>query len=84
MTSDELQYILKQAEIEDEMMKSLQLSAQVSIEFISKSDPETMDLFYLLGMLPGGISPKELNEIWSKVLDYKAMSTRNPNKPKLG
>ena len=31
------------------------------------SDLESMDLFFLLGMLPGGISPKDLDELWLKV-----------------
>ena len=56
------------------MMASLQLSAQVSIEFIKYSDPETMDLFYLLGMLPGGIHTKELDHLWNRVLEYKEQS----------
>ena len=71
MTSNELLFILKQEMIEDSMMASLQLSAQVSIQFIKDSDPESMELFYLLGMLPGGISPKELDILWAKILGYK-------------
>ena len=53
--------MLKTDKIEDSMMISLRLSAQVSIQFIQDSDPESMDLFYLLGMLPGGIAPSDLD-----------------------
>ena len=57
----------KQEKIEDKMAESLAISAQVSIQFIMDSDIETMDLFFLLGMLPGGVSPKDLDELWHKV-----------------
>ena len=57
--------------IEDCMMASLQLSAEVSIQYIADSDPESMDLFYLLGMLPGGIIPKDLDGMWSKIVEYR-------------
>ena len=30
-----------------------------------------MDLFYLLGMLPGGIFPKDLDYMWDKIVEYK-------------
>ena len=57
LTSQQVFDMLKTDKIEDSMMISLRLSAQVSIQFIQDSDPESMDLFYLLGMLPGGIAP---------------------------
>ena len=50
------------------MMASLTISAQVSIQFIRENDPESMDLFFLLGMLPGGLSSTELDLLWNKVL----------------
>ena len=53
------------------MMASLQISAEVSIQFIKDSDPESMELFYLLGMLPGGIAPKDLDKLWAKIMEYK-------------
>lgn len=60
--------MLKTDKIEDSMMISLRLSAQVSIQFIQDSDPESMDLFYLLGMLPGGIAPHDLDFLWQRIL----------------
>ena len=60
--------MLKTDKIEDSMMISLRLSAQVSIQFIQDSDPESMDLFYLLGMLPGGIAPQDLDFLWQRIL----------------
>ena len=59
--------MLKNEKIEDKMAQSLTIPAQVSIQFIMDSDIESMDLFFLLGMLPGGISPKDLDELWLKV-----------------
>lgn len=49
------------------MLVSLRLSAQLSFQAIQESDPESMDLLLLLGLLPGGISPKHLDYLWGKV-----------------
>jgi hypothetical protein len=38
------------------------------------SDPESMDLFFLLGMLPGGISPRELDHLWHKITQVSKKS----------
>ena len=61
LTSDELCNLLKKEQIQDTMMASLTISAQVSIHYIRENDPESMDLFFLLGMLPGGVSTTELD-----------------------
>ena len=47
----------------------------MSIEFISESDSESMNLFYLLGMLPGGIAPDDLDKLWEQVEDRFKEST---------
>ena len=66
LTSNELCALLKKEEIQDSMIASLTLSAQVSIQFIRENDPESMDLFFILSMLPGGVTPAELDLLWSK------------------
>ena len=67
MTSNELFHRLKDEKIEDDMQISLRLSAQVSIQSIEETDPESMDLFFLLGLLPGGVSPSDLDHMWRMV-----------------
>ena len=64
LTSEKLFNELKKDKVDDSTMASLRISAQVSIQFISESDPETMNLFYILGMLPGGLSPDDLDCLW--------------------
>ena len=49
------------------MMVSLRLSAHCSFQAIVESDPESMDLLFLLGLLPGGISPDDLDYLWGRV-----------------
>ena len=51
------------------MIASLRLSAQLSIQFIKDTDPESMDLFLLLEMLPGGVTPTDLDLLWKKVTE---------------
>ena len=51
------------------MIASLRLSAQLSIQFIKDTDPESMDLFLLLEMLPGGVTPTDLDLLWNKVTE---------------
>ena len=46
---------------------SLRLSATVSFQQIDENDPESVDLLFLLGQLPGGINPEDLDYLWLKV-----------------
>lgn len=46
------------------MMASLRMSLQVSITQINEYDKESMKLFFILGMLPAGVLPTELDVIW--------------------
>ena len=55
LTDDELFKIMSEEGIEESMLVSLRLSAQLSVQAIQESDPESMDLLLLLGLLPGGI-----------------------------
>ena len=67
LTDDELFKVLSDEGIEEGMLVSLRLSAQLSVQAIQESDPESMDLLYLLGLLPGGIKPNELDYLWIRV-----------------
>ena len=55
LTDDELFKIMSEEGIEESMLVSLRLSAQLSVQAIQESDPESVDLLLLLGLLPGGI-----------------------------
>ena len=69
LTSNKLCEILKSEEIEDKMMASLRISVQVSVSMINESDPKSMQLFFLLGLLPGGIGVDDLDKIWILITD---------------
>ena len=43
---------------------SLRISLEISIKNINKNNPQALDLFKLIGLLPGGIKQTELTELW--------------------
>ena len=49
---------------ENQSYASLRLSLEVSISNIKKTQPQALDLFMLIGLLPGGIKQPELNELY--------------------
>jgi len=59
--------ILESEQIEDQMMASLRLSVHVSVKMIDENDVVSMQLFLVLGLLPGGITIKELDSLWDLV-----------------
>ena len=68
MTSDKIIGLLRGVEIENRTLASLRMSAHVSIQHILDSDGESADLFFLMGLLPGGLHNEELHEIWEKAI----------------
>lgn len=52
-------------------MQSLRISVQVSVQEINESDPVSMQIFFLLGQLPGGIFFKDLEKIWIQIQQTK-------------
>ena len=59
--------LLESEGINESTLVSLRLSAQLSFQAIEESDPESVDLLYLLALLPGGINPADLDLLWDKV-----------------
>jgi hypothetical protein len=55
MTNQKILEIVKAEKIEDSMMQTLRLSMQISILSFHDTDPESVQLLYLLSMMPGGI-----------------------------
>lgn len=49
---------------EKQSYASLRLSLEISINNVKKNNPEALDFFKLIGLLPGGIKQQELNELW--------------------
>lgn len=67
LTDEQLFKVLKEEGIEESTLVSLRISIQLSFQAIEENDPESVDLLYLLGLLPGGIRPKDLDYLWGKV-----------------
>ena len=54
----------KGAVIRDNLM-SLKCCAEASIDLLESASPETLNLLYFLGCLPGGVNRRQLKEMWS-------------------
>ena len=80
LTSNQLCEILESEKIEDKMLASLRLSVHVSVKMIEESDPVCMQLFLLLGFLPGGINYEELDKIWVILQKIERLGTMQKNK----
>ena len=80
LTSNQLCEILESEKIEDQMLASLRLSVHVSVKMIEESDPVCMQLFLLLGFLPGGINYEELDKIWVILQKIERLGTMQKNK----
>lgn len=52
------------SESEAHQLNALTLSMQASVNFIINKQPKAIDLFSLIGLLPGGVSKDSLTKIW--------------------
>lgn len=64
LNSKEMYDVLKVDGIEDSTVASLRLSLEVSVKVLQKEEPEALNFFFFIGMLPGGIEEDELAELW--------------------
>lgn len=71
LQSQQIYDILNKKDTPNQVLMSLKICAQISIQHFQENDQESMELFFLLGLLPGGISNFELDELWVEV--QKAM-----------
>ncbi len=69
LNSEKLHEVLRVDGVTDSTVASLCLSIEVSITVLQKEDTVALSLFYLIGLLPGGIFKDELVRIW-KVANY--------------
>lgn len=46
---------------------SLRISLEISVRHLAETNPEALDLFKLLGLLPGGIKQFDLSEIYGSL-----------------
>lgn len=59
--------MLEKEDICDKMLTSLaslSISFDINIQFLAETDPICMNLFFLLGLLPGGATEDELSDYW--------------------
>ena len=56
--------VLKADGIKDSTVASLRLSLEASIKILQKDDSESVQFFFMIGLLPGGIYETELMDMW--------------------
>lgn len=66
MISKEMHDVLSVDGITDSTVASLRLSLEASILILEKEDKEALQFFFMIGLLPGGVSDEELIEIWGE------------------
>jgi hypothetical protein len=49
------------------MMHALHACLQVSVQSLVDTDPVCLKLFFLLSMLPGGVTEDELTQYWQAI-----------------
>ena len=67
LTSDRIFHKLKDVEDNKKALAPLRLSASVSIQHILETDGDSLDLLFLLSLIPGGITWTALNKLWKKL-----------------
>jgi hypothetical protein len=60
---------LSHEEGEDPMMVLMRSTVHISLQSMQNSDPECLELLYLLSLLPGGVTPRELDILWKAYKD---------------
>ena len=65
LDSKEMHKVLEVDGIKDSTVASLRVSLEASIKVLEKEDPQSLQFFFFIGMLPGGIEEEELNECWN-------------------
>mmetsp|Transcript_10357 Transcript_10357/g.10388 ORF Transcript_10357/g.10388 Transcript_10357/m.10388 type:complete len:304 (-) Transcript_10357:33-944(-) len=58
--------VLGSDHIEGKLIAPLKVSLETSIEHMKINDPDSLKLFCLMGLLPGGCSEEDLDELWGK------------------
>lgn len=67
LTDDNLFEQLKKEGDGHEYRLSLTLSAGISFQAVEEKDPENIELLHLLALLPGGVSPDDLDLLWGSM-----------------
>ena len=55
---------MESSQNESHQLNSLTMSLQASINNIIKKKPKAIDMFSLIGLMPGGVSQESLSKIW--------------------
>jgi hypothetical protein len=66
LNNEQLHKVLQEDGVQDSTVASLCLSIEASIMMLQSDDVNSLSLFYLIGLLPGGIFKEELEHIWRK------------------
>lgn len=56
--------VLKVDGINDSTVASLRLSLEVSIKSLEKENSQSLQFFFLIGLLPGGVYEQEFKDLW--------------------
>ncbi|CDW76896.1 UNKNOWN [Stylonychia lemnae] len=66
--SREVKQVVSSDGIKNNSLLGLRILVEIIINHIDNEDPKTVQFFFLIGQLPGGIKDKELQKIWGS--DY--------------
>jgi hypothetical protein len=64
LNSDEIMNWLDMQGIKDDPMGSLKVSMDISIKQLSETEPLAIKIFWLIGLLPGGCTKEDLDDLW--------------------
>lgn len=66
LDSHEITSVLEVEGIKNTEISSLKISLEVSLKVLKKDSPESLEFFFLMGLLPGGVSEQELDELYGE------------------
>lgn len=76
LNSKEMHEILKVDGIEDCTVASLRVSLEASVMMLEKEDPVALELFFLIGLMPGGVNEDQLKKMNIRQWEEKSKKLR--------
>lgn len=81
LTSEEMDKILINEQIEDVMTASMRLTIEAAFKNIEQNDTEALKLFFIVSMFPAGILVKDMDYIWERLNRQKQSNLYSEKEP---